>query len=653
MELNLGDIPLQKMHAAMTLARIAPQSETAFRAIVVRLGELPNFTVQDGGIREFSVDGELQAMQVSPEFALAQLAEVAGTAEGPCQEHIVGLVATWSAPAELIESTLHKLAAAPEPLGSTARVRLNAFRARKQDAGRAARGGADSGPPRFEEREASADEEFLKTEGAAELTERLSTLLSKPQPEPERQTDVDDAALERMSNEERVRYLQQLTARSHDELNSQYLAGRILVRLRDFGPQAEMAVPVLAEAFRDPRHFPHLRREVVATLMWIGEPAAEGLVDLLLDPDLADEKLLAEALSMIGPDYRAAVPRLVEAARTREKEAATAAARVLANVGPEGRRLLLEIAADGSPPRRQWALVGLGEAGAFAAVDLARIAADSDQFEEVRIAALEQLVESATTEGTIVTDLVKTLDADSERVVTLALDILGQLGENAAPAVSRLVALLGPADEASSAGAVPSNDKARTRVEYDSYQPGTPGGAVLRTLAQIGPAARPAVPALVELFAVQPLREVTETLTHIGPDAASLPVLLSLLDSRDHRFQVDAVLRATELPVIREAKPELLRALQSPSRWVRAYAAVLIGELGAEAGDAVVALQQLLQQDEDAVVLASAFALGTIGPAAKDALPDLKRLLAAGRPEPVANEIRRAVQVLEVQHGRS
>jgi HEAT repeat protein len=80
---------------------------------------------------------------------------------------------------------------------------------------------------------------------------------------------------------------------------------------------------------------------------------------------------------------------------------------------------------------------------------------------------------------------------------------------------------------------------------------------------------------------------------------------------------------------------------------------VLIGELGAEAGDAVVALQQLLQQDEDAVVLASAFALGNIGPAAKDALPDLKRLLAAGRPEPVANEIRRAVQVLEVQHGRS
>ena len=78
----------------------------------------------------------------------------------------------------------------------------------------------------------------------------------------------------------------------------------------------------------------------------------------------------------------------------------------------------------------------------------------------------------------------------------------------------------------------------------------------------------------------------------------------------------------------KKAVPGLVKKLQSPDLYDREYAAALLGELGAEAAEAVPALVEKLNKDpRNTVRYSVAAALGKIGPAAKPAVPDLIRAL--------------------------
>ena len=85
--------------------------------------------------------------------------------------------------------------------------------------------------------------------------------------------------------------------------------------------------------------------------------------------------------------------------------------------------------------------------------------------------------------------------------------------------------------------------------------------------------------------------------------------------------------------------PELVRALSDPMDYVRATAADALGAMGAKASAAVGPLAtRLLTHDQGFVLASIAYALGDIGPAAKDAIPALKQVLAQRRVGSAAEE---------------
>jgi HEAT repeat protein len=78
----------------------------------------------------------------------------------------------------------------------------------------------------------------------------------------------------------------------------------------------------------------------------------------------------------------------------------------------------------------------------------------------------------------------------------------------------------------------------------------------------------------------------------------------------------------------KKAVPGLLKKLQSADMYDRESAARHLGQLGADAADAVPALMEKLKNDpRNTVRYSVAAALGKIGPAAKQAVPDLIRAL--------------------------
>jgi HEAT repeat protein len=76
----------------------------------------------------------------------------------------------------------------------------------------------------------------------------------------------------------------------------------------------------------------------------------------------------------------------------------------------------------------------------------------------------------------------------------------------------------------------------------------------------------------------------------------------------------------------RDAVPDLIPLLKSPSALTRQNAALALGAIGPDASAAVPALTDALKDSEWAVRRQAALSLGAIGAAAKAAVPALKRL---------------------------
>jgi Protein of unknown function (DUF2961)/HEAT repeats len=132
------------------------------------------------------------------------------------------------------------------------------------------------------------------------------------------------------------------------------------------------------------------------------------------------------------------------------------------------------------------------------------------------------------------------------------------------------------------------------------------------------------------------------SLAQIGPAAApAVPALAKALSDADPQVRDLAAIALREMgPKAAPAVPELIRALGDSVDFVRAPAADALGAIRADAHGVVPALaERLLMKDEEGFVLTSiAYALGDIGPAAKDALPALRQVLAKRRVGGAAEE---------------
>jgi HEAT repeat protein len=156
-------------------------------------------------------------------------------------------------------------------------------------------------------------------------------------------------------------------------------------------------------------------------------------------------------------------------------------------------------------------------------------------------------------------------------------------------------------------------------------------GAAIDALAAIGPNAKPAEARLRRVMAEEGRCghrcAAACALWKISGDAdAMLPTLLKEL--KEGCAQDSAWILAQIGPAAKAAVPALTEALEQGDKSDRAAAAEALGKMGADAKPAVPALVKAL--GDDSVRSSAAEALGRIGPAARDAVPDLERVVRTG-----------------------
>jgi HEAT repeat protein len=243
-----------------------------------------------------------------------------------------------------------------------------------------------------------------------------------------------------------------------------------------------------------------------------------------------------------------------------------------------------------------------------------------------------------------ISDLISQLKNPSPERRRLAAEQLGSNPENGEKVVAALImALKGDKDDIVRAAAAQALGKsgARSRdavsalVEALNDEVAGVAVAAERALATIG---KPAVPALVKLIESKTERKVVTGLTiliAIGPAAKdAIPSIRTLLSSNDLAFKLGAARALVTIdPTDATADRALLELLKLPDeqRDSRLRAAEILSLRGSKGKDAVPLLRKTLRETRDDRIQARMmFALWSIGPEAKAAIPDLLSLANPG-----------------------
>lgn len=213
----------------------------------------------------------------------------------------------------------------------------------------------------------------------------------------------------------------------------------------------------------------------------------------------------------------------------------------------------------------------------------------------VRAAAASILQEMGPAAKAARDGLVAALDDDNRWVREYAIDALGNLGGEAAPAAKRLAELAAPSDSATSA-------RGTRRHALDA-------------LGHIGPEAREVLPALVTIAAGD--------LDVMVRDRASMAVKQIDVErlAREARGEADGPLK------------KLLKALHGEDSPAAIEAAEKLGDMGFAAEPAAAGLAEMLHHADAARRAAAATALGRLGLGAADFIPTLESAAADDDPD--------------------
>ncbi len=486
------------------------------------------------------------------------------------------------------------------------------------------------------------------------------------------------------------------------------------------------AVPALAKTLKDQEA--RVRKAAAEALGAIGSPAQAAVPELItaLQKDQEDDvrEEAAKALGKIGPEAKLAIPALVEALDPKSG-AENAAAEALAGIDPVGTAvgpLLLKKLADlpRDEPRRIWALFWALDkfAGRSPEVGKALIERSHDEDPEIRQQATQALSEFKTEAArTRLFELLKDRDRKTRFFAAFSLArqqvfpdeaipvfiealcdkgggnrsnaacYLKDFGARAAPAIPHLIACLKDREAGSwsqkalvaTKDAIGENIQALAALLDD--KDGEVRERVAEVMAQIGPAAAPAVPQLVNALSHSDdvtRREAMEAIAAIGPGAKeAIPELVKILgdpgwaldqEPQDYAVQALVFIGPASVPALLEAigdpqggvrsgvaralgglpaSPEvmaaLIRTLGDGEPVVRAAASYALRRIGKGSGESMNALKVLLKDPEAEVRISSAAALRSLGIEAGVVLPVLIALLDDPDPE----RRRRACNVIE------
>ncbi len=345
-------------------------------------------------------------------------------------------------------------------------------------------------------------------------------------------------------------------------------AGRAVLAIHP-GPQ--VTIPLLKKMLADAD--PGARNRILNTLAAQGKAAVPGLIEALKDDEAAQYACLVAA--SIGPDAAEAAPALVERLEVEKRPwVRQQVVMALGAVGSEAAvPALVKELNDAQEATRVGAAYGLGRIGPAAVSGesaLAKSLASPDPV--LKVVSAWALAK------------VKPEDpAAKEQAVTVLAESLTSKDPLARVAAFRGLADLRPG---------PAKVLPIVRQQLASEDPETVSES-LRMLAEMG---EPAVPALIEALKLPQGRALAAAiLADIGPPArAAVPALI-----------------------------EIARTDKNSAAKVEAFMAM--GTIGhAEAG-APVATAALADPNEK-VVIAACFALAQMGPAARDAAPTLRKL---------------------------
>ncbi len=150
-------------------------------------------------------------------------------------------------------------------------------------------------------------------------------------------------------------------------------------------------------------------------------------------------------------------------------------------------------------------------------------------------------------------------------------------------------------------------------------------GEMVRSLGRIGPAGVPTLEKLAEAADATLRLQAIRALSNIGPEAKdALPTVTKALRDRDARVRARAAFALGEIAVDPQVAPPLIAALRDSDRSVCVQAANSLIRIGPAA---VPFLAEGLSDQHSRARYWSAYALGMIGPEAKEAVPALTRAL--------------------------
>ena len=261
----------------------------------------------------------------------------------------------------------------------------------------------------------------------------------------------------------------------------------------------------------------------------------------------------------------------------------------------------------------------------------------SSQVRRAAAAALGQLGQDATP---AVPQLAEALTDSAWIVRQAAAEALGQLGQVAARAVPQLANALADSDKVvrqAAAEALVGLGQAAAPAVLQLADAIADSDKVVRraaakALGQLGQAAAQAVPQLAEALtdSDEDVRQAAaEALGRLGQAAApAVPQLAEALTDSDEDVRQTAAKALGQLgQVAARAAPQLANALADSDKVVRQAAAEALGELGQAAAPAVPQLAEALTVSDEDVRQAAAEALGRLGQAAARAVPQLAEAL--------------------------
>jgi HEAT repeat protein len=406
------------------------------------------------------------------------------------------------------------------------------------------------------------------------------------------------------------------------------------------GPAAKAAAPALAALLKD--EYPSVRVRAALALGKIGAAPPDALPVLLGAWKDGSRALRLEILSTLGAfaEHEQAIPLLADAAADKEQEIQTLGMKMLVQAGPAAIAALTRLLNQPDPSARRQSIHQLALLGSRAEAAIPALTArlkDDDWL--TRFSAAEALWRiGGKTTGLAV--LIEAADKEDAAVRRTAFTILLQLHPRPKEAV--------PVFRAALKDSVPLTRIKAADVLLDMGQKGQDllpiyldvlenakdfqsRTMAVHALRRLGPEAKPARKLLLKLLQhPESFSHMLPTLlASLGPE--SIPELMAIIaNPPDNKvLQAHARLQAAHTLGLlgKEALKPARKLAQDADPLVRQAALHTLGLLGAEARDAVPDLIKMLAAGDANARRTVIHCLANIGPTAKDAVPTLVNLV--------------------------